>query len=563
MNWFKKRRIKKNWKNLEISPEDIFVDSQNISEVGAERAEGRIDKPLSKYSFVGVLIFLIIISVSVFGRLFILQVVRGEELTEISQDNHLRQEPIIASRGSINDRKGRRIAWSEYSGEEIRRVYSDKSGLSNLIGYTSPPKKDDKGLYYQEEFIGLSGVEEAFNDELKGENGVRLIEEDALLKELSHVVQEEPVNGQVVQLTVDSEIQEALYNSIKSLADRAGFEGGAGVLMNIHNGEIIALTSFPEYENQILADGDDNKEISKELSRPNNPFLNRVISGLFTPGSTVKPYIAIAALEEGIISPEKEIESTGRLVVPNPYDPTKPTIFRDWRAHGWLDLRDAIAWSSNVYFYTIGGGFEDQKGLGIDRIKEYTSLFGLDEKTGIDLPGESVGTIPDRDWKEEVFGESWVLGDTYNTSIGQFGFQVTPISLVRAISAIATDGKLIRPKINSETKTKIDNIKGLERRSFDIVKDGLRRGVLYGTAKALNVSYEDFAAKTGTAELGPDNSKVHSWVSGYFPYDNPKYSFVILMERASRENIFGAPLAARELFDWMHENTPEYFSVDN
>ena len=161
--------------------------------------------------------------------------------------------------------------------------------------------------------------------------------------------------------------------------------------------------------------------INGYINNKNKPFINRAISGLYAPGSVVKPFVALAALSEGIISPEKKIFSAGQISIPNPFFPDKKTIFKDWKAHGWVDMRQALAVSSDVYFYEIGGGFEDVKGLGINKIYEYAKKFGLGEKTGIDLLGEAEGTVPSPAVKEKnnPADPLWRVGDTYISAIGQ------------------------------------------------------------------------------------------------------------------------------------------------
>jgi penicillin-binding protein 2 len=268
-------------------------------------------------------------------------------------------------------------------------------------------------------------------------------------------------------------------------------------------------------------------------------------------------------LTEGVIDSSKKILSTGSISIPNPYDKTKKTIFKDWKAHGWTNMAEALAVSSDVYFYEIGGGYEDQKGLGIANIEKYAKLFGLAEKTGIDLPDEKRGVIPSPEWKAENFkGDVWRVGDTYNTAIGQYGFQVTLTEATRAVSAIANYGKLLTPHFilgdkEMEEKNTLINI---SKEHFDIVHDGMRQAVTYGTAVALNVPYVQVAAKTGTAQIGVAKNKVNSWVIGFFPYENPRYAFTIMMEAGPSTNSVNATSVMRQLLDWMSINTPEYLS---
>ena len=362
--------------------------------------------------------------------------------------------------------------------------------------------------------------------------------------------------------TIDSRIQQKLFELIKNLSEGNKFTGGAAVIMNAQNGEILTSTSFPEYNSEILSLGKDGSTIGGYMTDKRKLFLDRAISGLYAPGSIIKPFLALAALEEAVIDPSKKIISTGSISIPNPYFPDQPTIFKDWKAHGWTDMGQAIAVSSDVYFYAIGGGYEDQKGLGISSIEKYAKLFGFGTKTGIDLPDEAQGVIPSPEWKLKNFaGDPWRLGNTYHTAIGQYGFQVTPVEMARATSAIANYGKLPTPHFvlgdkAMEEKTEMVYSK---KEYFDVVHDGMRQAVSYGTAVALNVPYVKVAAKTGTAQLGVSKDKVNSWVVGFFPYENPKYAFTIMMEAGPSTTSVSASTVMRQLLDWMSTNTPEYF----
>jgi penicillin-binding protein 2 len=258
----------------------------------------------------------------------------------------------------------------------------------------------------------------------------------------------------------------------------------------------------------------------------------------------------MGVLDQKVIDPLTQILSTGSISVPNPYDKNKPTIFNDWRANGWTDLRHALAVSSDVYFYEVGGGYGAQKGLGVDGIEKYTRLFGFGTTTGVDFPGEQDGTIPDPAWKAENFsGEPWRIGDTYNTAIGQYGFQVTPIQAVRAVAAIANSGALLTPTFLKNDVTRPVSHVSLDPSYFQIVREGMRLCVTVGTCTALNVPYLDIAAKTGTAQLGVSKDLVNSWVIGFWPADKPHYAFAVVMERASKTNQFGAALVIRQLLD--------------
>jgi len=307
--------------------------------------------------------------------------------------------------------------------------------------------------------------------------------------------------------------------------------------------------------------GADKDAFAKILNDPRNPFLNRLIAGLYTPGSTVKPFIAAGALTEKIITPEKKILSTGSISIPNPYDKTKKSIFVDWKAHGWVDMRQALAVSSNVYFYEIGGGFEEQPGLGISGIEKYLRLFGFGVGSANPFFGDTAGTIPNPKWKAENFEDGiWRLGDTYHTVIGQYGVQVTPFQMLRAIAAIANSGELMEPTIllgDNTWNAQKENLL-IAQEDLQVIREGLRQGVLIGTASGLNIPEVKVAAKTGTAELGFSKQFVNSWVTGFFPYENPRYAFVVIMEKGPRANTIGAAYIMRQLLEWLATNRPEY-----
>jgi len=559
---FRKQKIKN--ANFLVEPDEIFLDSQNLQNFDRQQFEGRIEKPISKRTILFLGGFFIISSIIFGTRLGYLQIQKGETYFNRSENNFLEKVIIFADRGIIYDRNKTELAWNKKSEDSIfpTRTYLP-SGFSHLLGYVSYPAQDKTGNFWQSEFIGKDGLEKQYNDVIKGENGSKIIETDVYKKIHSENIVNAPLRGADLVTTVDSRIQTELFTLIKRLSESNSFSGGAGVLMDITNGEIITSTSFPEYNSEILSLGKEGAIIQGYLEDKRKVFLDRTISGLYTPGSIVKPFLALGALAEGVIDQYKKILSTGSISIPNPYFPDKETVFKDWRANGWTDMRQALAVSSDVYFYTIGGGFEDQKGLGIARIEKYVRLFGIGEVTGVDLPDETSGTIPSPEWKANNFkGDPWRVGDTYNTAIGQYGFQVTPMEMARAISAVANSGKLITPHFvlgDKKEEEKISMI-DLQKEYYDIVRDGMRQAVSYGTAVALNVPYVEVAAKTGTAQIGVAKNKVNSWVIGFFPFERPRYAFAVMMEAGPTGGGANASSIMRGLLDWMSKNTPEYFN---
>ncbi|MFA6256915.1 MAG: penicillin-binding transpeptidase domain-containing protein [Candidatus Paceibacterota bacterium] len=546
-----------------VEPDEIFLDSKNLANFDRQQFEGRLEKTIPKKTIImlgGLFLFICM----VFGaRLVYLQVEKGESYFSRSQNNVLEKVIIFADRGIIYDRNKVELAWNKKDEEEAvpTRAYISP-GFSHLLGYVSYPAKDKSGNYWQGEFIGKDGLEKQYDDMLTGENGAKIIETDARGKTYSENIVNAPEQGKDLVTSIDSGIQKELFTLIKNMAEKNSFSGGAGLIMDVRNGELIVSTSFPEYNSEVLSLGEDKALINGYLTDKRKAFLERDISGLYTPGSIVKPFFALAALSEKIIDPYKEILSTGSISIPNPYFPEQKTIFKDWRVNGWTNMMEAIAVSSDIYFYSVGGGFEGQKGLGIAKIEEYSKTFGMDEKTGIDRPDEKSGSIPSPEWKLLKFdGDPWRLGDTYHTAIGQYGFQVTPLEMVRATGALANNGKLLNPHLvmNDASREGVAREIDLNAKDYEFVRQGMREAVTYGTAASLNVPYVDVAAKTGTAQVGISKNKVNSWVIGFFPYENPKYAFTIMMEAGPSTGNVGASSIMRQLLDWMTINTPAYF----
>lgn len=559
----------------EIDPEDVFLDSENLSELNLDQMQGQLERPLGKHIFYIAFVVSFVIILGFSYRLFAMQVLKGDEYKEMADNNRLRKLPLFALRGTIADRKGTLLAWNSLyenstssnststeakkAPDDIpKRIYTETKGFSHLLGYVSYPKRDQSGVFWQDEYLGKDGVEKKYQDALAGVKGERIIEVTATQEVEAQNVVVYPTHGENLVLTIDKDVQAKLYERMEALAHKVGFTGGAGVIMDVRTGEILALTNYPEYDNNLMTNSDtqeEKKQVAKDLLDKRGKFINRTVSGLFTPGSTVKPFFAYAALAEGVITPEQNIYSSGQLVIKNKYD-GPDTVFKDWKAHGYIDMRNAIAESSDEYFYQIGGGYKDQKGLGIKRLDMYAKMFGFASTTGIDLPGEDYGLIPSPEWKKKIFDEDWLLGDTYHSAIGQYGFQITPLELVRAVASIANGGYLVTPHVLLRANTASTSLH-LDPKKLQVIQEGMRLVVHgeEGTGKALDIEGVDVAAKSGTAELGVSKQLVNSWISGYFPYENPKYAFVVIMEKGDRHNPYGAVFAMRETLEWMRDTT--------
>lgn len=579
-NFLRKRRKKR--LSGEINPEDIFLDSSNIAGLDMDRMEGALHKPIpsiaERFPF---FILLLIFSLFTF-RLYSLGVTNFDFYKGKADDNRYNTHLILANRGQILDRNGKILANNivSSSSEILKRQYLEDSGISNLLGYISYPKSDSLGNYWQDDYKGRDGVEMIYQDLLSGVNGKKIVEKDVKSSIEAENIVVKAIPGANLNLTIDIDLQKRLFDSIKQVVNDRGYVSGTGIIMDVNTGEVLVMTTFPEYDNNLLTNATgtlDNKKIANLLKDKRTPFLNRPVSGLFTPGSVVKPFMAYAALTEGVVTPQTSILSTGALVIKNPYG-GPDTIFKDWKAHGYINVVRALAESSDEYFYQVGGGFKDQKGIGIGKIDQYANLFGLATTTGIDLPNEATGVIPTPDWKRINFIDGdWKLGDTYHTSIGQYGFQVTPVELIRYIASIANGGKLVTPHVflsasssdttspenylvdfNNNKTWPINNL-NLNQENLKYVQEGMKEVVMpNGTVPQLNFPDLKVAAKSGTAELGVVKGKVNSLITGYFPYDNPKYAFTVIMENGKLGDSSGAVSAIRPVLEYISQNKDKY-----
>lgn len=549
----------------EIEPEDVLLDSSNLPHFNTDQFQGRIIAPIEKRSLTIFSLGVLFIFIVLIGEAFHLQVSSGAELQARSENNRLEQSILFATRGVVFDRNGEVLIGNTIQEEEefAERAYR-APGFGHLLGYVSYPNKDSSGYYYSTEIEGVSGLEAKLNERLEGENGLILTETNALGEVSSSEAVLRPFSGENVALSIDAKVQESLYGNIKTLADQIPFESGSGIIMDIETGEIIAITNYPEYDPNILAAGEDRETIVSYQQNEYKPYLNRAVSGLYTPGSVVKPLVATAALEENIVDTQDVFLSTGQISIPNVYFPDQPTIFRDWKAHGYVNVVRALAVSSNVFFYIVGGGFEGREGLGIDTIAKWYRNFGLGSPTGIDFGTEESGFIPSPSWKEDAFGEDWRVGDTYYTAIGQYALQVTPLQMVRAIAAIANGGTLVTPTV-IKGKQGVTKQVGFSKETRDVVVSGMKQAVNdseVGTARGLRNTHVSVAGKTGTAQVGSNNKYHNAWVEGFFPVEKPKYAFVVVMERGPSSNLIGAVSVMRNVIEDMAVHSPQYFVVD-
>ena len=454
------------------------------------------------------------------------------------------------------------------------REYKEGENFSHLIGYTGkiwPEElKKEPQFYSISDYVGRDGLEKSYEEILRKNPGKIRIERDALGKVISKEIIQFPRSGESLVLWLDSDLQRKIKTELEKKLKELGTKKAAAVAMDPKTGGILALVSLPSFDNNLFQKGADSKALQKLLEDPLHPLFNRAISGQYLIGSTIKPLIALAALEEKIISPGKKINCQGLIEVSHRYQPEKTTLFRDWTTHGWVDLRKAIAESCNVYFYTIGGGYKDQEGLGPSKIKKYLQLFGWGEKPKIDLPIPewTTGLVPDPEWKKKEKGESWWDGDTYHLSIGQGYILVSPLQVATAFSAIANGGKLFQPqivqKIVDSQKNLIEEIEPkiiaqnfIDPKNLQIVREGMRWAVSgenspQASAVLLNNLPVLVAAKTGTAQVfrrGCQNC-YNIWITVFAPYENPEIVLTIMIEDVKGLPGLVAVPVAKEILNW-------------
>jgi len=430
--------------------------------------------------------------------------------------------------------------------------------MSHIMGYTGKINQDELDKFGDEylpiDYIGKMGIEYFWENELKGQSGKKQIEVDALGKEKKILGQVEPKDGHNLVLSLDIEQQLKLEEILTKTLENLKLTRASAVVLDPNNGEILAMVSLPAYNNNAFARGISQEEYSALINHPDYPLFNRAISGEYPSGSTIKPLMAAAALQEGIITENTSFLSTGGLRIGE-------WFFPDWKAggHGRTNVRKAISNSVNTFFYYIGGGYDDFRGLGVDRIVQYGKLFGLGSQLGIDLAGEADGFLPSREWKEEERGERWYVGDTYHLAIGQGDLLVTPLQVAVFTSVFANGGALYRPHFVRQILSSDDQIiresqndpirkDFIDSYNIHVVREGMRQTITSGSARSLNSVPATVAGKTGTAQWSSTKEN-HAWFSGFAPYENPELAFAILVEEGGEGSSVAVPIA-KEFLEW-------------
>lgn len=528
---------------------------------------------LERYAFVILSFFLYLIFILLFVRLFSLTVVKGGYYKSLSEENRLKEIIIEAPRGEIYDRKGYLIAKSSI-GDLLKpnknlRIIAKREYLftsaSHFIGYVqevSTEELENLKCYFPLRLgdkAGKMGIEKVFDCILRGKNGKKLIEVNSLGKEVRELAVDPPQKGFNLRTSLDILLQE---KTKKIVEEKVPEKKVAIVGLNPTTGEVLLYLSYPDFDPNSFSEN--LKEVEKYLKDERKPFFDRVANGVYPPGSTFKPFVAISALDEKVIDEKTKIEDTGIVKL-------GPQTFGNWyfleygRKEGLVDVVKAIQRSNDIFFYKVG------EKLGVHKIRDWAIKFGFSKLTNIGFP-EETGIVPSDFWKRAVIGSRWYLGDTYNLSIGQGYLLVTPLQLAVATASIANNGKICKPLILRpgyqgkppfwakeiiETYS-IPNCKDLNisKKTLKIVKEGMEKACERG---GTGYPFFDFkvkvGCKTGTAESERKSGLPHAWFTVFAPFEKPEIVLVVLVEESGQGSDVAAPIA-KEILDY-------YFSREN
>ncbi|MCL5676077.1 MAG: penicillin-binding transpeptidase domain-containing protein [Patescibacteria group bacterium] len=552
-------------------------------------------------------------------RAFDLQIISGAKNRELADSNRIRLVRIRAPRGIIYDRNGVALvqnipsyvlntgnnkfktvsvddALKMEAGDaslglsgnlELRpqRQYLLGKSLGQVLGYLSEinekeldteyrKQKTENRNYYAGDLVGRLGIEQTYENLLRGKAGGGVWEVDALGKKIRLLGQNAPVSGQDISLTIDSNLQKIVSDNYPK--DKKG----AVIVSDPQTGGILALYSSPSFDPNVFSQQttENSKQITQILNNPDSPMFDRAIAGTYPPGSTFKIVTASTGLESGLVTPDTMIEDTGVLTVgkfsfPNWY------FLEYGKKEGIINIVTAIKRSNDIFFYKVG------EMVGLDRLVSMAKRFGLGRLTGIDLPNESYGLVPDNAWKEKVINDQWYLGDTYHMSIGQGYLLATPLQMNMVTDVIANGGKLCQPhllkSVNSKQLTENNNCQdiGLKKETIDLITEGMKEACSTGgtgwpffdfflpvipsraEGEARNLTQKiNVACKTGTAEYGEPLDKTHAWFTMFIPKDeainklgDERYavSVTVLVEGGGEGSNVAAPIAKKILEEWV------------
>lgn len=517
----------------------------------------------------------LILFFAVFLRLFHLQIIQGQANRELANGNRIKVKIAHATRGVIFDRNGKILAANspafrlkdklitreealelevkndprilELEVDNVRN-YPLRAEFAHVIGYVGQIseeqlKKGEYKNYHPGDRIGQAGIEAQYESLLRGIDGGEIIEVDSKGKKLRTLRLNQPVPGQNVYLTIDGSLQERIYQLMEDGLSKVNSCCGAVVASDPGNGQILALLSFPSFDPNLFTNNQDEVKIADIFSSPDSPILNRAISGSYPPGSTFKIVSSLAALSSGKITGDTIIEDTGVIYLGT-------FKFSNWyfnqygKTEGPVNLIKAIKRSNDTYFYQVG------QIIGEKYLGDFAKKLLLNNKLGIDLPGEGTGLIPDETWKKKTIGEVWYPGDTLHMAIGQGYVLTTPLQVLSFTSYIAADGKLYKPQllVSSKPKQLLSNL--TEHKWIKLIKEGLEEVPKSGgTAWPFFTFPISSAGKTGTAEYSDPKDRTHAWYTSYAPANDPKIVMTVLVEGGGEGSSVAAPIV-KEAYRW-------------
>lgn len=493
------------------------------------------------------------------------------EIIELSNEDKEKIEQSINKRYRfIPVRLKNNLSWQEVSklmlhssdlagleiSEGLSRKYPYGNIYAHVLGYVGPVSESEKNgnpLYMVPGFkLGKSGLEKYFDERLRGISGTIKLEVNAFGRVMNEIERDAGVQGENITTTLDSRLQKVAYEAF-------GDNSGAAVVLNVSTGEILALVSTPSFDPNLFTNGISYKNWNELLNNERTPLINKAVSGQYSPGSTFKIVVALAALEAGVITPSTRIYCNGGMEIGN-------TRFHCWKhsGHGSLNVVEALKYSCDIFFYEVA------MRVGIDKIKEMAVKLGMSEALNVGLDNEKSGLIPSTDWKYAKYGTSWTKGDSANSGIGQGYVLVTPIQLATMLARVVNGGYEVKPTFIKPTGKDLANIRRLDiaTRNIEIVKQGMyevvnTRGGTASRAK-INVNGAKMGGKTGTTQVRrismkeraggvisdsrlPWNLRNHALFVGFAPVDNPKYAVAVVVEHGSSGSGVAAPIAGKIL----------------
>lgn len=489
-------------------------------------------------------------------RLFFLNVVQGRQNRDLSEGQRIKLHKISAPRGIIFDRNGQPLVKNipiykrcdenfscekisreealrlEAQGREaelapdVGREYPQGEAFAHVLGYLGEASAHEveKGERKLGEQVGRTGVEEEQNSLLRGIDGGEILEVDTDGVTLRRIGHKDFIPGQDLTLTIDGHLQKIAFEALEG-------RKGAVVAQNPKTGEILALVSSPSF---------DPKYLDEALKNARLPLFNRAISGAYPPGSTFKIVTAAAGLEEGRITADTKIEDPGVIMV-GTYRYANWYFTQYGKTEGVIDLVRAIKRSTDTFFYKVG------ELVGAQKLVVWGKAFGLGQKTGIDLPGEVSGFLPDPG------SGKWFLGNTYHLSIGQGALGLTPLQVNQMTAVVASGGKLCQPHFIKPDKVTPCQAIGLKGETINLITEGMRQACSPGgTAFPFFDFQPQVACKTGTAEFGDPAGRTHAWLTAFTPYDNPEIAVTALVEAGGEGSYVAAPVVKKVMDYWFH-----------